>query len=261
MLPDGALGSPWHSDMMHITDESPEVSLWYSLTKTTVKGGGGIAVAVGSHKWYDPEHPNNKCFWRVDKTTHIYNTLTQDDIDACNVLLESLRYNIETEPGDVIVWDRWLMHRTVPFDPSNDPLTQTQVPRIAYNVRLASDSAVFKLPDFLCSGRPRWEWYQDWDNAVEGEPVTGAFMPQIYPTSLDEEKNISLDVTGTGMTRKSFSKMLFEFMLYKPIMCKIPERIGVKKSEHEHHQITIVNEGIYLKVQAKIQGVVDWIKR
>ncbi|GMH58954.1 hypothetical protein TrLO_g798 [Triparma laevis f. longispina] len=104
MREDGAKGSPFHSDMMHISDDSPEVSFWYSLSKVTVERGGGIAVI-----------PNNP---QVE--------------------------NIEKQARQKMLF-------------SNN--NSSEVPRIVYNTRLAGTNAIFKPPDYLCSGRPRWEWY------------------------------------------------------------------------------------------------------
>ena len=75
------------------------------------------------------------------------------------------------------------MHRTVPFAEGRGgrDAKKTESPRVAYNVRLAGEGAVFQLPGFLCSGRPRWEWYPSWDTAVEGEEMKGGFLPAIFP--------------------------------------------------------------------------------
>ncbi|GMH99970.1 hypothetical protein TrVE_jg4700 [Triparma verrucosa] len=248
MLDDGAKGSPFHADMMHISDESPEVSFWYSLSKVTVEGGGGIAVIPSSHKWRTSSSPSDRlCHWRVDKSTEIYNTLTPSEISYCSDRFDSEKVTLSLERGDAVIWDRWLMHGTVPFEPNN---TLSEVPRIAYNVRVAGEGSVFSLPGFLCSGRPRWEWYQEWDGAVDGEVMRGGFMPKLYPNVIEEERNTALKEIKEfpGMQRRGFLKMLFEFAVYKPLMCKIPAALGLKPVEHEHHSISIVNSGRFLRL-------------
>ncbi len=244
MKPDGAKGSPFHADMMHITDDSPEISLWISLSEISVEGGGGVAVLPGSHKWRNSEDENlRKCFWRVDKTTEVMTTLSAEEIATCKAHFEEIKISVALGRGDIIAWDRWLMHGTQPFLEANKELKTTEVPRMAYNIRLAGSGSIFQMPDFLCSGRPRWEWYQDWDTAVSGEEMTGAFMPQLYPNHIEREREVARDesINNPSMSRWSFTKMLFEFGVYKPVMCKLPQALGLMPFEHDMHEIPVYN--------------------
>ncbi|GMH58958.1 hypothetical protein TrLO_g799 [Triparma laevis f. longispina] len=80
--------------------------------------------------------------------------------------------------------------------------------------------------------------------------MKGAFMPQLYPNIIEEERSVALNEINQypGMQRCGFLKMLFEFAVYKSLMCKLPAAMGLKKHEHEHHSISIVNSGRFLKL-------------
>jgi hypothetical protein len=220
--------------MMHITDESPEVSLWYTLTDVTLQDGGGITVSKNSHLLF--KDSVTKCFWRVDKTKDMA-SLSKEEQHACEEEHVRNSVDFELKAGDLVVWDRWMMHKSIPFHPN-----ATTAPRIAYNVRLAGDGARFKLPDFMCSGRPTWEWYVDWDTAVEEEPLRGANLPQLWPQYIPEERQSALARIGSGMTRSSSLKLLFEFIVYKPLVCWLPQKLGVVPTEAQHHSIDVYKE-------------------
>lgn len=241
---DGAKGSPWHADMLHVTDDTPAVQFWIAMTNISSKSGGGITVAPGSHLWKGSdtsETDANPCFWRVDRTAEAYARLGPEAIKECEAKLDSMSVPLDINAGDAVVWSRWLMHKTVPFKEVDGG---TEVPRLAYNVRVADgDKGVFQLPGFSCSGRPRWEWYQSWDTAVEGEVMKGAFMPQIWPRAIWGERETALKEMGVGMRRESFLKMVFEFAIYKPVMCAIPQKLGWRKEEHQHHRIDLYKVG------------------
>lgn len=44
-------------------------------------------------------------------------------------------------------------------------------------------------------------------------------------------------------------KVLFEFALYKPVMCKLPQRLGWGVDDHEMHAINIV--GAYILISLR----------
>jgi hypothetical protein len=129
------------------------------------------------------------------------------------------------------------MHKSIPFKAN-----ATTAPRLAYNVRLAGDRAIFKIPDFMCSGRPRWEWYNNWDTAAEGAPLRGAYLPQIWPQYIEEERQTAKKTVGGGMARMASLKMLFEFLVYKPTMCWLPQKMGWVPPEVQHHAIDVLKE-------------------
>jgi hypothetical protein len=98
----GAPGAPWHADMMHITDESPEVSLWYSLTNVTLQDGGGIRVSKNSHRLRESTTSKSKCFWRVDKTKEIALTLSEEERKACEEVHRRNAIDFELQAGDLV---------------------------------------------------------------------------------------------------------------------------------------------------------------
>ena len=112
------------------TAEAPGVNAWIAIDDMPTYAGGGFALAVGSHK----------ASWRQEAHEAIGSTMTnppdgyKDAADlfqsrvgegTCNLKravphihrrMEETKRIYEVRRGDVIFTDRWLFHRTVPFN-------------------------------------------------------------------------------------------------------------------------------------------------
>eukprot|EP00980_Cylindrotheca_fusiformis_P019548 scaffold6776_cov124-Cylindrotheca_fusiformis.AAC.3 len=123
----------WHVDdtgFWPATAEAPGVNAWIALDDMPPEEGGGFALAVGSHAATWREEAYN-----VTGSTH---TFPKDGFRSASDMLEnrmgSGTCNIQTsanhiyrrmeetkrvyniKKGDIIFCERWLFHRTVPFD-------------------------------------------------------------------------------------------------------------------------------------------------
>eukprot|EP00543_Licmophora_paradoxa_P012187 CAMPEP_0202468788 /NCGR_PEP_ID=MMETSP1360-20130828/76391_1 /ASSEMBLY_ACC=CAM_ASM_000848 /TAXON_ID=515479 /ORGANISM="Licmophora paradoxa, Strain CCMP2313" /LENGTH=145 /DNA_ID=CAMNT_0049093879 /DNA_START=39 /DNA_END=472 /DNA_ORIENTATION=+ len=122
----------WHVDdtgFWPATAEAPGVNAWIAIDDMPIDRGGGFALALGSHT----------APWKAEAHTVTGSTLTfpeqgfRDAADmfanrtgsgTCNIQtsaphlhakMEHSKYVYDIKRGDVIFHDRWLFHRTVPF--------------------------------------------------------------------------------------------------------------------------------------------------
>jgi Phytanoyl-CoA dioxygenase (PhyH) len=122
----------WHTDdtgFWPATADSPGINAWIALDDMPILGGGGFALAVGSHR----------APWRFEAHQTTGSTLTlpkhgfRDVADmfanrtgsgTCNIKtsaphlhqrMEASKRIYQVRKGDVIFHDRWLFHRTEPF--------------------------------------------------------------------------------------------------------------------------------------------------
>lgn len=123
----------WHVDdtgFWPATAEAQGVNAWIALDDMPLEQGGGFALAVGSHA-----APWREAAYNVTGSTH---TFPKDGFRSASDMLEnrmgSGTCNIKTSAnhlyrrmeetkrvydlrkGDIIFAERWLFHRTVPFD-------------------------------------------------------------------------------------------------------------------------------------------------
>jgi hypothetical protein len=134
----------WHVDdtgFWPATAEAPGINAWIALDDMPVEQGGGFALAVGSHA-----APWREEAYNVTGSTH---TFPKDGFRSasdmlenrmgngtCNIKtsanhlyrrMEETRRVYDIQRGDIIFTERWLFHRTVPYD------------REAINSRIARD--------------------------------------------------------------------------------------------------------------------------
>ena len=96
---------------------------------------------------------------------------------------------------------------------------------------------------YACAVFAAGRWYQSWDTAEEGSVMTGAFLPQIWPAAVLGERQKALESIGEGMTRSAFFKMIYEFAIWKPSHCKLPQMLGLATKDHEYHKIDLTKLG------------------
>ncbi|KAG7364670.1 phytanoyl-CoA dioxygenase family protein [Nitzschia inconspicua] len=153
----------WHVDDIGFWPalaDAPGVNAWIALDNMPIENGGGFALAVGSHK----------APWRYDAyeltgSTHSFPeggfTSSKDILHnrpgngTCNIKdaaphlqrrMEETKRIYDIKRGDVIFHDRWLFHRTVPFqrDPVSDRIVNNDEPLVfrRYSVRYGPGSSI-----------------------------------------------------------------------------------------------------------------------
>jgi ectoine hydroxylase-related dioxygenase (phytanoyl-CoA dioxygenase family) len=192
----------WHTDdtgFWPATGAAPGVNAWIALDDMPSAGGGGFALAVGSHR----------ASWRHEAHKVTGSTLTlpkqgfRDVADmfanrtgsgTCNIktsaphlhhrMEESMRV-YDVKRGDVIFHDRWLFHRTVPFD--------RQVPRLVedplyrrYSVRYGPGSSIIP-PGYGMELSVLWDERNSGKSADEVSNLDGPWYPRAWPSVIASE--------------------------------------------------------------------------
>jgi ectoine hydroxylase-related dioxygenase (phytanoyl-CoA dioxygenase family) len=97
----GAWGQPWHQDSYYFNfDQQPQVGLWLAISEATLENGC-LSVLPGSHKRPILEHNPDR---RPGANQGYLEVLDLDDSGAVPVLME---------PGDLLVFHSYLLHRSV----------------------------------------------------------------------------------------------------------------------------------------------------
>lgn len=97
----GAWGQPWHQDSYYFHfDQQPQVGLWLAITEATLENGC-LSVLPGSHKLPIQPHDTDDRPGANQGYTVVRNV---DDSKAVPVLME---------PGDLLVFHSYLLHRSV----------------------------------------------------------------------------------------------------------------------------------------------------
>ena len=220
----------WHVDdygFWPADPHSPGINAWVALDDMPIKNGGGFALAIGTHA----------ADWRMDAHRAVGSTLTyppggfadaKDMFDnrigngTCNLAtaapelndrMEEVKRIYDIKRGDVIFFDRWLFHRTVPFDRDvvrhrrgrhrghragyeADPPPPLLHRR--YSIRYAPGSAT--LP-----GGYGTELSVLWDESNAGRTLDdvcrrdGPWYPRAWPDVSDEEMEGLRDVAGSKL--------------------------------------------------------------
>ena len=97
----GAWGQPWHQDSYYFRfDQQPQVGLWLAITEATLENGC-LSVLPGSHKLPVQTHEADDRPGANQGYTVVRGV---DDSKAVPVLME---------PGDLLVFHSYLLHRSV----------------------------------------------------------------------------------------------------------------------------------------------------
>lgn len=196
----------WHVDdtgFWPADADAPGVNAWIALDDMPVQGGGGFALAVGSHTadWrYDA--------YQVTGSTHTFPpegfSSARDTVErrvgngTCNIAssaphlhrrMEETKRMYEMKRGDIIFHNRWLFHRTVPFERTVVAGRQQSQPPLLYrrySIRYGPGSS--RIPRGYGT-----ELSVLWDKQNAGRTVDqvaqndAPWYPQAWPTPIDEE--------------------------------------------------------------------------
>lgn len=168
-------GCGWHVDdkfFWPCHNDFTGVNVWIALSPMSAERGGGLAVSPGSHK---EQFAQNAIPVITAGGTCAMETLAP----AVHSRLEDMRVVYDMEPGDAIIHDRWLFHRSDDFKRQE----AEDVVLNRYSVRYMSEDArafdngfdpVFK--DEKHKGK-------------DGHPLKsfGGYFPQVFPSTIASE--------------------------------------------------------------------------
>lgn len=178
------------------TAESPGINAWIALDDMPIEGGGGFALAVGSHiaPWKDEAH-------QVTGATTTYPPngfrnvqdmfANRTGSGTCNIetaaphlhrRMEDTKRIYNLKKGDIIYHQRWLFHRTVAFERSfvakhdGDDLLYRR-----YSLRYGPGSAIIP-PGW--GTEPSVLWKEENANRTADKvcELDAPWYPQVYPT-------------------------------------------------------------------------------
>lgn len=142
-------------------ENSNGVTFWVALSPMRVAEGGGIRLAKGSHT----------AEWALECRDAIQNnkTCSMDELHpVCNEKLYNVSEMFDMEPGDAILWDRYLFHRGEPFHD-----VESDARKLRYSIRYVPKGAT--AAGFHHS------------SVETGAPLSGPHYPQVWPNAIQEE--------------------------------------------------------------------------
>lgn len=179
------------------TPESPGINAWIALDDIPKDGGGGFALAVGSHiaSWRDEAHyvtgaSSNFPPGGYRNATDLVTRRT--GAGTCNLKtaaahlhrrMEETKRVYAIQRGDVIFHTRWLFHRTVAV---NHP-TESVYRR--YSIRYGPGSSVIP-PGYGTEPSVLWDERNGGRTADEVARADGPWYPMVYPEVSSEELSL-----------------------------------------------------------------------
>lgn len=172
---DGGAGCGWHVDdgfFWPCHEDSTGVNVWIALSSMPAKRGGGLAVSPGSHK--------EKFAKDAIPIIRAGGTCGMEKLapDA-HKKFEDMAVVYDMEPGDAIIHDRWLFHRSDGFKEKVSP----DLVLNRYSIRYMPEDA-----RALDNGYD--EVYKDKKHiGKDGQPLKsfGGYYPQVFPSIIPSE--------------------------------------------------------------------------
>jgi len=134
-------------------------TFWIALSPMRISEGGGIRLAKGSHT----------ANWALECREVIKNgTCNIEELSpSCYERLLAVSVTHDMDPGDAIIWDRYLFHRGDPF------LEESNEQKLRYSIR------------YVPSGVTARGMHHS--SVKTGELLKGPHYPQVWPRALEEE--------------------------------------------------------------------------
>lgn len=208
---DGGIGCGWHVDDKFFwpCEDSPPhtadagVNVWITLSPLRASEGGGLAIAPTSHA----------ISWREDARAVITGFEENGYPKTCNMeklspefhgKVESLKKTFDMEPGDAIIHDRYIFHRTDKFQKERKLgfLKRTKH-RISLRY-MPAKAGVFVNEHAMQDQGFREKGMKTGDALEKGEE----YFPQVWPTSLKKEREMKVKEEEPFLTWGRLIKML-----------------------------------------------------
>lgn len=203
----------WHVDDLGFwptTASSSGINAWIAIDDMSSATGGNFAVSIGTHKV-----PWRHEIYELTGSTHTIPEQGYKDVKdmfenrkgfgTCNIRnvnkdlhnrLEERKRVYDLKAGDVMFLDRWLFHRTIPFDRNlvkekkrKGHLHQLLSRR--YSIRYAPGSAT--LPKgYGTELSILWNEENQGRTLDEVDLQDGPWYPQCWPHSINAEKEVEL---------------------------------------------------------------------
>ncbi|GAX21362.1 hypothetical protein FisN_6Lh072 [Fistulifera solaris] len=205
----------WHVDDIGFwpaLPEAPGINAWIALDDMPIEIGGGLAVAVGSHQapWRHlalteigapttfPPEGYQSAHDMIARRTGGGTCNLQRGAPHLHRRMEDTKRVYEIKRGDVIFHDRWLFHRTVPFNKTllekGEEEEEEEEERIyrRYSIRYSPGTAI--IPPGYGT-----EWSVLYDSQNGGRTANRVseslpWYPQAWPTPLDHEVKAMADL-------------------------------------------------------------------
>lgn len=209
----------WHWDFLTFPMNYQEsyksgTQIWMAGTETVnAEAGGGLAFIPGSHLWANNVDDGAKlhpCF--------VMN-LFEDMTAHCNDLLETNMVIPELTPGDIVVFSRFTLHRSVARSPDH-PFKSGR--RLGYTLRVGSGASTFKKDTLTCF--PSHPTTQFQGQLEEGRRYDSADLSEaIYRPLVQKDSEDFILNTHRKMSLPTFLKYSAESTYRQKISYKLLE--------------------------------------
>jgi len=197
----------WHWDYVAFpmnSRGSDGVQAWMATSHVNATNGGGIEFVNASHtmSFDDPCNPYD--------VFHKSFALTKE----CYSDFERTRVTVDMKPGDVVMFSRYAIHRSVPLHRSGS--------RLGFTIRIAKADAVFKAQTMNCyPNHPVGMYGGIQDGQTYGE---SSMFPLMTPgRALSREAIIA---TRWGLRIPGFFKLALQGLM-RPGYCRLMKATGV----------------------------------
>ena len=168
------------------------INVWITLSPLTAEEGGGLAVAPRSHNLTGKGRAGN-FLQRARKAIASKGPQTQcflDKVDpSCHQYMERSKRVYDLQPGDAIIHDRYVFHKTEGFNEKSSKSEKEGEEVIKHRISfryMPSDATFFNngngndgaaFQKKLQTGDPLWK--------------AGEYFPQVWPNRLEDEAKTS----------------------------------------------------------------------
>lgn len=208
----------WHWDFLTFPQNfdasyKSGTQIWMALNeKVDATVGGGLAFMPGSHLWANEQDENSQqhpCF-----VMNLFDPMTLE----CKELLENKLVIPTLNPGDIVVFSRFTLHRSVPRSPDH-PFESGR--RLGYTLRIGSGSSIYKKDTMKCfPSHPTTNFAGQLQDGQRYDSVGGTDTDFVYrPMGIvDTEERILQNPRKMSMTqflRYSFESLFRQKIHYK----------------------------------------------
>ncbi len=202
---DGGVGCGWHVDDKYFwpCEDSPVhtpdagVNVWITLSPLRSSEGGGLAIAPTSHS----------ISWREDAravisgaTSGIPQTCAMEKLSPdFHNKFEELKKTFDMEPGDAIIHDRYIFHRSDKFTKERT-LGFRKRSKFRISLRYMPSKAGVVVNEARVQDQGFVEKGMKTGDALE---KGGEYFPQVWPISLSKERKIKAKEEKSFVTWKT----------------------------------------------------------
>ena len=202
----GDLGCGWHVDDKvfwpcedrNIGKRDAGINVWITLSPVTKEEGGGLAVAPGTHKLGFASKAREAISTSFGGTCKL-----QDLAPECHEKMEELKTVYDLQPGDAIIHDRYVFHRSHPFVNPSSIKSRMAGSKQRISLRYVPSDSTFFDNNLVDREIVSAKGISTGDHVSRG----GEYFPQCWPNRLKEEESMQVLAEKNPFTLKLLLNM------------------------------------------------------